>query len=253
MHEYYGGRNTYGEGIGIIMTNKIKARPPGDVGNATTFNFPVRYYVVEEMVGYRHRMNDRSLLEPMLKAVRELEAAGVLGITTTCGFLSTFQRELSAAVSIPVFTSSLMLLPLIYEMYSRSGKVGIITANQPDLKPEFFEAVGAEKVPVVLAGMQDQPGFRGSVTEDVPVLDFDQITEEATGVARRLVAENPDVRAILLECANLPPYARAIQLATGLPVFDFVTLTNMVYDAVRAESYPLVDLKWGKAWWRSRW
>lgn len=253
MHEYYGGRNTYGEGIGIIMTNKIKARPPGDVGNATTFSYPVRYAVVEEMVGYRHRMNDRSLVDPMIKAAKELEAAGVLAITTTCGFLSTFQQDLAMAVNIPVFTSSLIQLPLVYEMYARSGKIGIITADDSALTREFFESVGAEKVPVVLAGMQDQPEFRAAVREDVPVLDFDRLQSEAAGVARKLVEENPDVRAIVLECANLPPYARAIQLATGLPVFDFVTMANMVYSAVRAESYPLVDLKFGKAWWRAPW
>jgi hypothetical protein len=36
----------------------------------------------------------------------------------------------------------------------------------------------------------------------------------------------------VLECANLPPYAKAIQDAVNLPVFDFVTLTNFVYSAV---------------------
>ena len=32
--------------------------------------------------------------------------------------------------------------------------------------------------------------------------------------------------AILLECSNMPPYAYAVQRATGLPVFDCTTLSN---------------------------
>jgi len=52
-------------------------------------------------------------------------------------------------------------------------------------------------------------------------------------VARRLVAEHPEIGAIVLECTNMPPYRADIQLATGRPVFDITTLVRMVHDAVR--------------------
>ncbi|MGI6574879.1 MAG: aspartate/glutamate racemase family protein [bacterium] len=68
-------------------------------------------------------------------------------------------------------------------------------------------------------------------------LDVDLAREEHIRVARRLVAENPDVGAIVLECTNMPPYARDIQAATGLPVFDIVTLVNMVYHSVVKPCY----------------
>ncbi len=252
MHDYYGGRNTYGEAIGIVMPNEAKVRPLGDVGNAATFSFPVRYHVVKEPADCKQRTDDRSILEPILSAVRELEQAGVLGVAIACGFGSSLQQGVSAAVSIPVFTSSLLLLPFVYEMCPRGRKIGIITADTTVARLELFRPAGAEHVPIALAGMQDQPGYRGWTSETVPELDFDQVAAESTGVAKRLVAENPDVKVILLECVNLTPYAPAIRSATGLPVFDFVSLVNMVYDAVQAKAYPLVDLRWGKAWWRTR-
>lgn len=52
-----------------------------------------------------------------------------------------------------------------------------------------------------------------------------------------LLKREPDVGAILLECSDLPPYARAIQAVSGLPVFDFNTMIDMVYHAVVQKTY----------------
>ena len=42
MALYRGGRAVYGQAIGILLTNSRFPRIPGDVGNASTFDFPVR-------------------------------------------------------------------------------------------------------------------------------------------------------------------------------------------------------------------
>jgi hypothetical protein len=57
---------------------------------------------------------------------------------------------------------------------------------------------------------------------------------ELAGNIRR---EHPEVGAILLECSDLPPYAWAIQKASGLPVYDFITLINWVEQAVVQKPY----------------
>ena len=59
---------------------------------------------------------DVTLIEPFIAAARELEADGVRAITTSCGFLAMFQKEMAAAVDIPVFTSSLLQAPVVYRM-----------------------------------------------------------------------------------------------------------------------------------------
>ena len=56
-------------------------------------------------------------------------------------------------------------------------------------------------------------------------------------VAQQLVAEHPDVGAILLECSDMPPFAAAIQRAVGLPVFDFITMINWIYHGVVQRPY----------------
>lgn len=43
---------------------------------------------------------------------------------------------------------------------------------------------------------------------------------------------HPDIGAIVLECTDLPPFSAAIRRATGLPVFDIVTMTTWVVDSI---------------------
>jgi len=52
-----------------------------------------------------------------------------------------------------------------------------------------------------------------------------------------MVADNPQIRALLLECSLLPPYSAAVQAAVNLPVFDYITMINYVFEAVVQQQY----------------
>jgi Asp/Glu/hydantoin racemase len=82
--------------------------------------------------------------------------------------------------------------------------------------------------------MEGEKEFTRVMLGDEAELDVDLAREEHVRVARRLVAEHPDVGAIVLECTNMPPYTADIQRATGLPVFDVVSLVHLVHDSVVA-------------------
>ena len=56
--------------------------------------------------------------------------------------------------------------------------------------------------------------------------------QEVVAAARRLLQRHPEVGAIVCECANFPRHSRAIREATGLPVFDAVTLVNWLHASV---------------------
>ena len=43
---------------------------------------------------------------------------------------------------------------------------------------------------------------------------------------RRLLAKAPNVGAIVLECTNMAPYAKALSKAVRLPVFDIIGLLD---------------------------
>jgi len=85
---------------------------------------------------------------------------------------------------------------------------------------------------MVVCGMEDQEEFRTSVLEEKGTLDSDRIERELVGVTERMVRENPEVAAIVLECSDLPPYAAAVHEATGRPVFDFITMIRYVHSAL---------------------
>ena len=222
----------YGESIGILILDATYPCIPGNVGNASTFPFPVRYKVVKEASIERLiKKRDKTLIQPFIDAAIELQEEGVKAITGACGFMALFQREVSDAVDVPVFLSSLLQIPFIYQI--KKQKIGIITADSKSLTPEHFISVGVNKeIPLLIGGMEDQKEFREAILEEKGTLDSDLIESEVVGVAKKLITENPDIGALVLECSDLPPYAHAIQKEVNLPIFDFTTMIQYVHTAL---------------------
>jgi len=229
-----GGQNIFGFTVGILMLDTQFPRIPGDMGNATTFDFPVLYHRVRGASPERVvRQGQQELLPSFIEGARSLEREGVRAISTNCGFLAMFQSEVAAAVSIPVFTSSLMLVPLVHRMLPPGKAVGIMTVDASSLRPAHFAGAGIGKdIPTVITGMETEKEFTHVMLDNQLEMDVDLARQEHLTVARRLVESHPEIGAIVLECTNMPPYRADIQLATGLPVFDITTLVRMVHDAV---------------------
>jgi hypothetical protein len=84
MTRVRGGQNQYGFTVGILILDTRFPRVPGDIGNALTFPFPVRYHRVEGASPDRVvRRGADGLLEPFVAGARVLEREGVGAITTT--------------------------------------------------------------------------------------------------------------------------------------------------------------------------
>ena len=232
-------RSWFGESVGILILNATYPCIPGNVGNPSTYPFPVRYKVVKEASIERLlKQMDKTLLKPFIDAAIELQDEGIKAITGACGFMALFQRDVSDAVDVPVFLSSLLQIPFIYQTLKRGQKIGIITADSKSLTPEHFLSVGvSEEIPLVIGGMEDQKEFREAILEEKGTLDSMLIEKEVTGVANKLIIENPDIGAILLECSDLPPYAHAIQTEVNLPVFDFITMIKYVHTTLVREEF----------------
>ena len=229
-----GGQNIFGFSVGILMLDTRFPRIPGDMGNASTFPFPVLYHRVRGASPDRVvRQGQQELLPAFIEGARALEREGVRAVTTNCGFLAKFQSEVAASVSIPVFTSSLMLVPLVHRMLPPKTAVGIMTVDASSLRPEHYTGAGITKdIPTVVAGMETEKEFTRVMLDNELELDVEAARQEHLTVARCLVEAHPEIGAIVLECTNMPPYRADIQAATALPVFDITTLVRMVHDAV---------------------
>jgi aspartate/glutamate racemase len=226
-----GGHGDEDPAIGVICLDTSFTKIPGHIRNQGTFGFPVAYQVVAGATPERVvSQPDPRLLQPFIRAARDLEAAGVSAITSACGFLALYQRELADAVRVPLYSSSLMQVPMVYRMLAADRKVGLLTASKNSLTPRYLEAIGAESVPVCIAGMAEQPEFREVILEGKrDDLDPARLGREVLGQAQALARDNPDLGALVLECTDLVPFAHAIQARIGVPVFDIVTLTGLVH------------------------
>jgi hypothetical protein len=235
-----GGFNQYGFTVGILMLDTQFPRIPGEMGNATTYPFPVRYHrVTGANPDLVVRRGAEGLLPNFIDGARALEREGVGAITTNCGFLIKYQQQIAAAVSVPVFTSSLLLVPMVHRMLAPGRKVGVMTVNSATLKAEHLAGAGiGPDIPLAVAGMEGEKEFTRVMLGDELELDVDLAREEHVRVARRLIGEHPDIGAIVLECTNMPPYAADIQRETGRAVFDIISLVRMAHDALAAGQAP---------------
>lgn len=233
------GQVTFGQPIGIIMMESFMPFPPGTPGNATTFSYPVLYERVHE-ADMEHLVyeGDQALLEPMLEAGWRLVRAGVRAVTGNCGFMILFQEAMSRELPVPVFMSSLLQLPFVARLLKPDEKVGIISASERSLSTKHLEiALGGAEVNYAIAGMEEQPAFHAAIHAEVGKLDFERVEREVVEVAKSLIDEHPSVKAMLLECTDLPPYAAAVQEATGLPIFDYSTMIDYVFSAIVRERF----------------
>lgn len=206
--------------LGVLMLQTRFERVVGDIGNPATFDFRVRYHVVEGATVERVVTHtDVQLLEPFVDGALRLEAQGVDAIATSCGFLVVFQSHIQQVLSVPFASSALLLVrPLI----ERTGaRVGVITASAAHLSVDHLEAAGCPDV--VVAGMDDSPAFQQAIIDQIAPLDQEAIAAETRAVARELVARD-GVDAIVLECTNLAPYRRALESDLGIPVSDITTM-----------------------------
>jgi hypothetical protein len=130
-------------------------------------------------------------------------------------------------------------VPLVHSMLAPGRRVGLMTVHAASLSPEHLAGAGiGADVPLAVAGMEGEKEFTRVMLGDELEMDVDLAREEHVRVARRLMAEHPDIGAIVLECTNMPPYAADIQRETGRPVFDITTLVRMAHDALAASGGP---------------
>ena len=222
---------SYGRPLGIISLEENIPCPPGTPGNSTTFPHPVCYEIVRGVDVLN--ANDPDGLQAFMVAGRALVERGACAIAGNCGRMIVYQKELAAALPVPVFLSSLLQLPFIARLYGPDSEVGIIASSSASLKEEHISmALDGNVMRTVITSMDGKDYFCSAVSSQAGQLDFEKVQAEVVAVAMALVAGNPNVKAILFECVDLPPYASAVQEAVGLPVFDITTMIGHAYSAL---------------------
>lgn len=205
--------------LGVLMLDTRFPRLPGDVGHAGSFAMPVRHRVVPGASARRAvREGDPTLLAPFIEAGRQLVREGARALTTSCGFLVVMQQPLQQALTVPVWTSSLLALPEL-------DRPGVLTVDAASLGATHLRAAGADPH-TPIEGLPAGGHLQRVLLEDLPELDPARAEAEVRLAARRLLQRHPEVRTLLCECTNLAPYAAALAADTGRPVHHLMSLVH---------------------------
>ena len=243
-----GGKAVYGAPLGILMLEARFPRIPGDMGNAATWPFPVLYRVVRGASPERVVLRQaEGLLEAFLDAAAELVDQGAEAITTNCGFLAIFQRELAAHVRVPVATSALIQVPWVQALLPPGQRVGVITVSSGSLTPRHLAGAGVPADTPIVGTEGGREFFRVLIKGEAQDMNVALAEADILDAGRQLVAAHPSVGAIVLECTNMPPYARALRDALGLPVFDIFSLVSWFHAGLRPRDFGTAGLT-GSSW-----
>lgn len=233
-----GGKAIYGAPLGILMLEARFPRIPGDMGNGTTWPFPVLFRVVRGADPERVVLQGaRGLLPDFIAAARDLVDLGAEAITTNCGFLSLFQRELAEAVNVPVATSSLMQVPWVQATLPPGKRVGVITVSRGSLTDAHLDAAGVPRDVPVVGTEGGREFFRVLIKAEKTDMDVALAEADIVAAGRDLVARHPEVGAIVLECTNMPPYAAALREALSLPVYDIYSMITWFHAGLRPRRF----------------
>ena len=240
-------RCCYGMGLGIIILEDVYPGFPGDVRNASAYPFPIQFEIAEG-VDIQMLVVDEDktpCLEPVLKAARKLEKLGCRAIAGECGYFAYFQREVAASVKVPVFMSSLLQIPLAQQIIHPDQVVGILMADTRYLTERHLEAVGVQPgTNYVIGGAMDNFEchefdnlWTRELRPELPAADYAKAEAEFLMVARRFFDQYPNMGAMVLECTDFPPFARALQREIDIPIFSWGTLLDYAYSVVVHRDY----------------
>jgi len=238
------GRYVYGPTVGILQLPANIPMLPGDMGNPTTFDFPVLYELIEEIDPF-WVLADKPhpvVMKKVIAACKRLTMQGVTTIIGNCGFFANYQPEVAESLDVGVtyFNGSLMQLPMILTSVGANKKVGVLTASKKLLMPSpalKYSGVSDEDMKrIVVYGNEDGKEML-KVTGETGRFNPKKLEKELVDLAKKMVKENPDVGAIVLECTEFPPYAHVIQDAVRLNIWDFVTMTKFMHAGAMQKPY----------------
>jgi len=239
--------------LGIIRLDYDYPANKGDIDSSESFNFDVYYKVVP---GFTFEMCQKGVMTPEVEERFKysinwlIYEKKVKAITGDCGFMMWFQKLARQSTNIPIFMSSLCILPAVTCAFAHNEEIMIMTANGDALEPmrDLIReecGVDTEEERYHIIGCQDVDGFEA--VADGGKVDYDKTEPGIIKLAQQSVEMYPNSRAIVLECTELPQFADSIRNATGLPVYDAINASSFFIEGFKDNvRFGLND--WQKDW-----
>jgi len=225
-----------GAAIGILLVEADYVMLPGNVANASTYDFPVVYHVLKDVTFERIAAADPAVLDILIAGGEALIADGVRAVASACGSFANYQRAAAAALPVPTYLSPMLQVPWIQASLQPEQKLLVIAAVGSAITTKVYEECAITDTKRLLIEQAfDIPEFKAMLSPEG--FNPARLESELATYASQLVEKHPEAGAILLQCSDLPPFAWAIQNATGLPVYDMNTLIGWVHAAAVRRPY----------------
>lgn len=207
--------------LGVLMLASNLPSLPGDLDHPDTFGVPTGRRIVtgawpEKVVLTAAGLRAGRIAMGLKQILRAMEKGGARAITTDCGFLVLLQKELQAAVKVPVVTSSLLQLP---GLLASQAQVGVLTLPASKLGSEHLRAAGVPRErlqDVLVQGVDAKGEFALALSANRQAIDAAQAATELAAAATLLCQRAPQMQYVVLECSRMAPYRLAIEAASGL-------------------------------------
>jgi Asp/Glu/hydantoin racemase len=234
----------FGETVGLLVFRPwyYCIAHKGHMAFMQTYDFPVRLSFVDDPFDNDGFLTGRAdwkgwNLPSWIQAAQQMEEDGVRAILGGCGLTSNIQKELSDAVSIPFYSSTLFFIPEILNTLADDQQIGILTVSKEQLcahNMASFRSCGIEDDSrVAIAGMNESEFAKQWLSMTTPEYDFEMVQDAVVKTAQQLINDHPNIATLVLECTDMPPYSDALRKVTGLPVFDPVDMVRQVHEQVK--------------------
>ena len=226
--------------LGIVELTVNLAFAPGNINNASTFDFPVRYESLGKVdpMWVVAKEPHPEIIERSISAAKKLEQYGCRAVMGNCGFFGNYQPMVAKELKVPFFGSSLMQIPSVMASMGPDQKVGVLTADGSKLKvaPALEYSGVTDLDRVVIYGVENEPEAV-NILSTTGRLNLKNLERDLVNIAKKMMQENPDVGAIVLECSEFPVHAFAIQNATRVPVWGFTTMAYWIHSGLVRQPY----------------
>jgi hypothetical protein len=117
-------------------------------------------------------------------------------------------------------------------------RLAVVVANGSGITEQVLRGAGiTDPSRLLIQGLDHKPHFNEVILQEVGTLDEELLRREVVEAAIEAAESDPSLGAVLLECSDLPAYARSVHEATGLPVFDWAGFIRYVHDATNPRAY----------------
>jgi hypothetical protein len=218
-----------GASIGILCIPGVSALIPGNVQNATTYDFPVLYDVLPDVTFPEIACGDERVAPKLIAGATRLVAQGCRAVVGACGSFGHYQKTVAAAIDVPVFMSILTQVPFLLQSMGPRRKLLIIFATTRAWTEKVREQCGIDPTRIVAFGLEDCPEFTRMMAAESEFTPSTLATQIIQTIAPAVTGE---VGGILLQCSDLPPCAVMLQRHFGLPIYDMTGLIRWLQGCV---------------------